>query len=252
MRQLRPDGRLDGWRRDEPAEQHLDGDEVLHLTRRNAAGWQAELQITPDGLIRASLATPVRAGRELGDGRTLRDDFGRSVLVWRPEQGCPSPATTRPIAPCGCSCWAATRSLPAASTPPTTLRADCLNASPEMPKAEPRRVCSAATSGARLVEENDDTQARRFRYDAQGRVNETEVTLKDERGQAVYTTTLATSYDPETGEPLTHTLADARVMRIERDAATGVARTSRCKAPAGRSCASTCPPSCGSGCRRLR
>ncbi len=93
-----------------------------------------------------------------------------------------------------------------------------------MPKAQPHRPCSAATSVARLVEETDDTQTRRFGYDTQGRVNETEVTLKDEQGQAAYTTTLATSYDPATGEPLTHTLADARVMRIERDAATGVAR----------------------------
>jgi RHS repeat-associated protein len=70
--------------------------------------------------------------------------------------------------------------------------------------------------GVRLAEETDDTQTRRFGYDEAGRVSQTTVVLRDDKGLSVFKTTLRTRYDPATGEPSARTLADSQVMGIER------------------------------------
>jgi RHS repeat-associated protein len=75
----------------------------------------------------------------------------------------------------------------------------------------------------RLKTRSDDAQDQRFEHDEAGRITATTITLKDDNARSVFTTTLHTKYDAQ-GQPIAKTLADGQALRIERDAATGVAR----------------------------
>jgi RHS repeat-associated protein len=78
--------------------------------------------------------------------------------------------------------------------------------------------------GADLRQVDDSAQTQTFERDSAGRITQTTVTLKTPEGKPLPPITMRTRHDPLTGEPSTHTLADERELRIERDATTGIAR----------------------------
>jgi RHS repeat-associated protein len=229
-RHLLPDGRISAYTYDDSAQgrgrliEHSDGDEVLHLHRLSAQGLQARIDLAPDGLMRAAfhglrLNTPSQPHRQL-------DDFGRLVWQWRPEQGL---TTYRLKDGDGAGNWRRSKQRDRTGQLAVHREQD-FDAAGRL--LEQRTVDLKGTvlqrvryqyQGLRLSHQSDDAQDMHYRYDPAGRVVATTLTLKDERGQAVFTTTLETEFDAQ-GQPMAKTLADGQTLRIERDTATGMAK----------------------------
>lgn len=228
-----PDGRVSTWRYDDSAQgqgrlvEHIDGDDVLHLrrssTRQNAS---AQIDITPDGLVRASLQSPRAAALASNAGAPTRiqDDFGRTVAQRTPDHG--SHFTVHDAA----DRVVLSRQLGTDATLASTTEQDHDAAS----RLTERRMLDVQGQvidrvrwqwqGTQLRQVDDTAQTQTFERDSAGRVMRTLVTLKTPEGKPLAPITLRTSYDPLTSEPQAHTLADERELRIERNAATGVAR----------------------------
>lgn len=229
VRQLRPDGRLDAWTFDGQGRlsEHVDGNDVLHAYRRDDAnGVEAALQLTPDGLMRASLRGAEPTGAKPPSSHDvksplLRDDFGRTVLAYLPDHGVrllshdAGGRTTR-VRILGRNAKSASTVRLEYDAAGRLLRRVAADAEGRVRQTVQRRY-----EGARLVEEDDDVQTRRLTYDPAGQVVATEVVFKDETGKVAYATTLHADYD-ELGQARKRTLADGRVMRLQRDPATGV------------------------------
>jgi RHS repeat-associated protein len=233
---LLPDGRLAAYTYDDSAQgqrrliEHLDGDDVLHLHRRNAQGLAARIDLTPNQLVRVSLSQPLSAQQSpdsRGDARgqapyLRRDDFARPVLQWRPEQG----LQTRAFDAAGHLTQEQRRDRTGAAAGHTQQRFDLAGRLIERQvfDAQGRRVQAVGYSyqGARLASQRDDAQTTSYTYDAAGRVSSSTITLLDEQGHTAYSALLRVGLDAQ-GQPITKTLADRQVMRIERHAATGVA-----------------------------
>jgi RHS repeat-associated protein len=227
---LLPDGRISAYTYDEAGRmvQHSDGDDVLHLHQRNAQGLQAEIALTPDGLMRVGLG-----GQTLTPARphVQRDDFGRPVLWWRPEQG----LQLRVFDAAGR--WVSEQQRDRAARPAGHREqefdvAGRLTAH-RVFDAQGQRVQTVRYEyiGQRLSLQGDEAQDTHFKHDADGRLVATTITLKNLEGQPVFTSTLQGTFDAQ-GQPTAKALADGRALRIERDATTGVARQLSLQSPA--------------------
>jgi RHS repeat-associated protein len=217
-RRLRPDGQIDTWRYDEQGRviEHVDGQGVLHVQRRaDESGSFAQIDITPDGLLRAHLESyqPTVAQDSVA---VRRDDFGRTVLAWLPGQGARKwkyDAADRLVSEIRIDRGAQEASV-------ISFRRDASGREIE----QTIRNAGSATvqthrlryEGALLVEDGDDTQTLHYRYDEKGRVAFTGIELKDEQGQVVYQTEIGTEYDPQSSELRRRQLADGSSMHIER------------------------------------
>jgi RHS repeat-associated protein len=233
-RHLLPDGRISAYTYDDSAKgqgrlvEHSDGDDVRHLYRRNGQGLQADIAQTPDGLMRVALAglpaTPTQAHMQ---PHIRHDDFGQTVQQWRPEQG----LATRSFDAAGHVVRVHQRDRQGQTAhrreqdfdAAGRLVAQRVFDTQSNPQGTLVQTVTHSYNGARLASRSDDAQTTAYTYDAHGRVAGTTLTLKDAQGQAVFTTTLHTTYDAQ-GQPSTKTLADGQTLRIERDAATGVAK----------------------------
>jgi YD repeat-containing protein len=225
-RRLLPDGRIDTWRYDDQGRvaEHIDADGVLHVQRRaDDTGASAQIEISPDGLLRAQLTRRLAAETQSVSPEdsvaVRRDDFGRTVLAWLPGQGMRQ--------------WtydAANRMLQEVRLDRhAKLAAKVLVRRDAAGREIERDVTDAQGSivqkhhlhyeGALLAEDSDNTQTLRYRYDEAARVSSTRIELKDEQGHVVYQTELGYDYDNQTSELRRRTLADGSTMRIERGAA---------------------------------
>jgi RHS repeat-associated protein len=225
-RHLLPDGRISAYTYDDSAAgqgrlaEHSDGDDVLHLHRSNAQGQAARIDLASDGLMRVALgglpATPSQP-------HVQRDDFGRAVLQWRPEQG----LTTRVFDAAGHVVREALRDRVAQAAGHSEQGFDAAGRLLWRRTFDNKSALLQTTNytyeGVRLKTRSDDAQDQRFEHDEAGRITATTITLKDDNARSVFTTTLHTKYDAQ-GQPIAKTLADGQALRIERDAATGVAR----------------------------
>ena len=224
-KQLRADGRLDTWRYDSAGEvaQHTDGDEVMHLSQRNSGSLTARIDMAPDGLIRAALwSSDPQHAQPINTPQAKNDDFGRRVFEWRPEQGV------------GLSVFDAAdhlvreQRLDRAAKPAGHVEQlfDSAGRLRERREFDARgslvQTVTRTYQGARLKTQTDVAQQTEYDYDAQGRVVASKITLKDERGQPAYVTTLQSRYG-SADQPDSRTLADGQVMRVQR-ADTGAAR----------------------------
>jgi RHS repeat-associated protein len=187
--------------------------------RTNTSGDRAQIELSPDGLMRASLshhdnAEPAKADSAETDSR--RDDFGRLVVAVLPGQGA--------------RLWKydaidhvlAEQRLDRKAQAASTTRSD-YDAGGRLVRritigadGKTHQTITRTYEGARLQEESDDAQTTRYEYDAAGHVARTLVTLKTEQGTPVYKGTLQAQHDPSTGEVSSRRLADGEVMRIER------------------------------------
>jgi RHS repeat-associated protein len=236
-----PDGRVSTWRYDDSAQgqgrlvEHIDGDDVLHLWRSSTAqNASAQIDITPDGLVRASLQSPRAAAlaSNAGAPTRIKDDFGRTVAQRTPDHG------TRFMVHDAADRVVLSRQLGTDAKLASTTEQDHDAAG----RLTERRVLDAQGQvidrvswrwqGTQLRQVDDTAQTQTFERDSAGRVIRTLVTLKTPEGKPLAPITLRTSYDPLTGEPLAHTLADERELRIERDAVTGIARQLTLASPA--------------------
>jgi RHS repeat-associated protein len=230
---LLPDGRISTWRYDDSTQgqgrliEHIDGDDVLHLWRRSTAqNASAQIDVTPDGLVRASLQSPRAAtlASNAAAPTRVQDDFGRTVAQRTPDHG--SRFTVHDAA----DRVVLTRQLGTDATLASTTEQDHDAAG----RLTERRMLDVQGQvidrvrwqwrGTPLRQVDDTAQTQTFERDSAGRVIQTIVTLKTPEGKPLPSITLRSSHDPLTGEPRAHTLADERELRIERDTATGVAR----------------------------
>jgi RHS repeat-associated protein len=224
-RRLLPDGRIDTWRYDDEDRmvEHVDGDGVLHVRRRadDTAAF-AEIDLSPDGLLRAHLEMHQPFGRE-DSVATMRDDFGRRVFAWLSGQGARQwfyDAADRLIKEGRLDRHAqlASSVLYRRDAAGREVEQDMLDA-----QGKPVQTHRLRYEGALLAEDSDDTQTLRYRYDEAARVAASIIELKDEQGHVVYSTELGYEYDQQTSELRSRKLADGSWMRIER----GVAQVAR-------------------------
>ncbi|WP_158229168.1 DUF6765 family protein [Collimonas sp. PA-H2] len=219
-RQLLPDGRIDTYAYDAQGRlaRHLDGDDVLHLSAENKSSTaRANIDLAADGMLRVDFQLAPAASDETASKirqNLVRDDFGRVLKMHLPDYG---NKTSRydmrdrmiRLDQADGSSIAFSYDLAGRMIQKTTTSAGAAKVS----------TVSLRYQGNRLMEVTDPVQTTAYAYDAAGRIAQTRITIDRQ------SYTLATTYDPRTGEPSTQRLADGQVMRIERDKATQVARS---------------------------
>ncbi|SDY99499.1 YD repeat-containing protein, partial [Collimonas sp. OK242] len=219
-RQLQPDGRLDTYAYDAQGRlaRHVDGDDVLHLSAENKNNTaRANIDLAADGMLRVNFQLAPSAS-DAAPGKIqpniLRDDFGRVLKMHLADYGNKTASydiRDRMIRldQADGSSIAFRYDLAGRMIQKTTTTAGTAKVS----------TVSLRYQGNRLIDVTDPVQTTAYAYDAAGRIAQTRITID---GQSY---TLATTYDPRTGEPSTQRLADGQVMQIERDKATQVARS---------------------------
>ncbi|NTV97092.1 MAG: RHS repeat protein, partial [Thiobacillus sp.] len=197
---LLSDGRLDTWAYDASGQvaEHVDGDEIRTRYLRRADR-RARLGQTPDGWLR--LATPP------GPDDMATDDFGqvlRRVLADHGVQTARYDAAGRLVAIRRADGSGIDYGYDAAGR---LLRKTVLDG-----RGRPADEVRLSYAGRVLAERRDSAQTSRYAYDALGRrTGETLRFAGLARDLAV-----AVRYDPATGLVAARTLADGRVLRIER------------------------------------